>query len=79
MFTHICLYFYVIMLFMNNVKIMLVHCHYHYGPLASFRVHMASSAFTPAGYVHKSRGDNVVRIWVQLKMCIVCVSVKKRE
>ena len=27
----------------------------------------ASSAVTPAGSVHKSRGDNVVRMWVQLK------------
>ena len=28
---------------------------------------LASSAVTPAGSVHKSRGDNVVRMWVQLK------------
>ena len=27
----------------------------------------ASSAVTPAGYVHKCRGDNVVRMWEQLK------------
>ena len=38
-------------------------CH----PPASFSVHLASSAVTPAGSVHKSRGDNVVRMWVQLK------------
>ena len=25
------------------------------------------------GSVHKSRGDNVVRMWVQLKRCCVCV------
>ena len=37
------------------------------GPPASFSVHLASSAVTPAGSVHKSRGDNVVRMWVQLK------------
>ena len=37
------------------------------GPPASFSVHRASSAVTPAGSVHKSRGDNVVRMWVQLK------------
>ena len=37
------------------------------GPPASFSVHLASSAVTPAGYVLKSRGDNVVRMWVQLK------------
>ena len=30
-------------------------------------VHLASSAVTLAGGVHKSRGDNVVRMWVQLK------------
>ena len=28
---------------------------------------LASSAVTPAGFVHESRGDNVVRMWVQLK------------
>ena len=37
------------------------------GPPAIFSVHLASSAFTPAGFIHKSRGDNVVRMWVQLK------------
>ena len=37
------------------------------GPPASFSVHLASSAVTPAESVHKSRGDNVVRMWVQLK------------
>ena len=37
------------------------------GPPASFSVHLASSAVTPAGSVHKSRGDNVVRMWVRLK------------
>ena len=37
------------------------------GPPASFSVHLASSAVTPVGSVHKSRGDNVVRMWVQLK------------
>ena len=36
---------------------------------ASFSVHLASSAITPIGSVHKSRGDNVVRMWVQLKRC----------
>ena len=34
------------------------------GPPASFSVHLASSGVTPAGSVHKSRGDNVVRMWV---------------
>ena len=37
------------------------------GPPANFSVHLASSAVTPAGSVHKSRADNVVRMWVQLK------------
>ena len=37
------------------------------GPPASFSVHLVSSAVTPAGSVHKSRGDNVVCMWVQLK------------
>ena len=37
------------------------------GPPASFFIHLACSAITPAGSVHKSRCDNVVRMWVQLK------------
>ena len=37
------------------------------GPPASFSVHLASSEVTPAGSVHKSRGDNVVRMLVQLE------------
>ena len=37
------------------------------GPLVSFSVHLASSAVPPAGSVHKSRGDNEVRMWVKLK------------
>ena len=41
---------------------------------ASFSVHLASSAVTLAGSVHKSRDDNVVHMWVQL-MCVVCVDV----
>ena len=36
-------------------------------PPASFSVHLASSAVTPVGSVNKSRGENVVRMWVQLK------------
>ena len=36
-------------------------------PPTSFSVHLASSADTPVGSVHKSRGDNVVCMWVQLK------------
>ena len=28
---------------------------------------LASRAITPTGFIHKSRGDNVVHMWVQLK------------
>ena len=31
---------------------------------------LASSAVTPVGCVHKSRGDNVVRMRVQFKRCV---------
>ena len=48
------------------------------GPPANFSVHLASSAVTPAGSVHKSRGDNVVRMWVQLKRCVSCVWMLQR-
>ena len=41
------------------------------GPPASFYVHLASSSVTPSGSVHKSKGYNVVRMWVQLKRCRV--------
>ena len=45
----------------------------------SFSVYPASSELTPAGPVHKSRGDSVVRIWVQLKRWWVpCVWVLQR-
>ena len=43
------------------------------GQPASFFVHLTSSADTPAGSVHKSRGGNVVRMWVKLKRWCVCV------
>ena len=43
------------------------------GPPASFSVHLASSAVTLVGSVHKSRGDNVGT--VEEMMCVVCVSV----
>ena len=29
--------------------------------------YLANRSITPAGSVHKSRGDNVVRMWLQLK------------
>ena len=37
------------------------------GPPNTFSDHMASSTVTPAGSVHTSMGDNVVRMWVRLK------------
>ena len=41
--------------------------------------YLASSAVTPAGSVHKSRGDSVVRMWVQLKRwCVSCVWMLQR-
>ena len=53
--------------------------HPAFGPPASFFLHMASSSITPAGSVHKSRGDSVVPMWVQLKRwCVSCVWVLHR-
>ena len=43
------------------------------GPPASFSVHLASSAVTLAGSVHKSRADNVGA--VEEMICVVCVDV----
>ena len=49
------------------------------GPPASFFVHLAISAVTTAGSVHKSSGDNVVGMWVQLKrLCVSCVWMLQR-
>ena len=41
--------------------------HPTFGPPAKLSLHLASSSITPAVSVHKSRDDNVVRMWVQLK------------
>ena len=41
--------------------------HPAFGPPASLSLHQASSSITPAGSVHKSRGNSVVRMGVQLK------------
>ena len=43
------------------------------GPPASFSVHLTSSAVTPAGSVHESRGDNVGAI--EEMMCVVRMDV----
>ena len=53
--------------------------HPAFGPPASLSLHLASSSITPAGSVHKSMGDSVVRMWVQLKRwCVSCVWVLHR-
>ena len=52
--------------------------HPAFGPPASLYLPQASSSITPAGSVHKSRDDNVVRMWVQLKRCVSCVWVLQR-
>ena len=41
-------------------------------------IYLVSSDDTPAGFVHKSRGDNVMHMCVQLKRCCVCVCVLQR-
>ena len=47
------------------------------GPPASFFVHLASSAVTPAASVHKSRGVQCGTYVgaVEKMMCVVCVDV----
>ena len=53
--------------------------HPAFGPPASLSLHLASSSITPAGSVHTSRGDSVVRMWLQLKRwCVSCVWVLHR-
>ena len=48
--------------------------HPAFGPPVSLSLHLVSSFITPTGSVHKSRGDSVVRMWVQLKIwCVSCV------
>ena len=49
-------------------------------PMFPLVVHQpASPSIWPAGSAHKSRGDNVVRIWVQLKrLCVSCVWMLQR-
>ena len=51
-----------------------------FGPPANLSIHLAISSIIPAGSVHKSRGDSVVRMWVQLKrLYVLCVWVLQRE
>ena len=54
--------------------------HPAFGPPASIDLHLASSSINPSGSVHKSRGDSVVRMWMQLKRwCVSCVWVLQRR
>ena len=46
--------------------------HPAFGPPVSISLHMAINSITPARSVHKSRGDSVVRMWVQLKRWCMC-------
>ena len=53
--------------------------HPDFGPTDGLSLHQASSSNTPMGSVHKSRGANVVRMWVQLKRwCVSCVCMLQR-
>ena len=43
-----------------------------FNPPAGLSLHLASSSITPAGSVHKSRGDSVVRVGaVEEMVCVV--------
>ena len=49
-------------------------------PPASFSIHLASSAVTPVRFFHKSKADNVMRMWVQLKrLCVLCMWMLQRS
>ena len=53
--------------------------HSDFGTPASLSLHLASNSITPAVSVHKSMGDSVVRMWVQLKRwCVSCVWLLQR-
>ena len=53
--------------------------HPAFGPPAIISLHLTSNSITPARSVHKSRGDSVVRMLVQLKRwCVSCVWVLQR-
>ena len=47
--------------------------HPTFGTTASLTLHLTSRSITPAGSVHKSNGDSVVCMWVQLKRWCVWV------
>ena len=56
--------FVVVLILTSGWWSVLVAC----GPPASCSVHLASGSGTPARSVHKSRGDNVVRMRVKLEI-----------
>ena len=51
--------------------------HPAFGSPVSLSLHLASSSITPAESVHKSRGDNVVRMRLKTEveemLCVMCV------
>ena len=50
------------------------------GPPTSLSLNLASSSINSAGFAHKSSGDNVVRMWVKLKIwCVSCVWMLQRK
>ena len=49
--------------------------HPDFGPPASISPHLASSSITPAGSVHKAKGDSVVQL---KRWCVSCVWVLQR-
>ena len=58
----------------TTLTLVLESDHPVFSPPASISLHLASNSITPAGFVHKSKGDSVVRMWVQLKRwCVSCV------
>ena len=53
--------------------------HPAFDPPASISLHLASNSISPAGSVHKPRGDSMVFMWVQLKRwCVSCAWVLQR-
>ena len=78
---------YVLMVLPQNILFILLlfvgggeSDHPAFGPPASLSLHLTSSSITPAEAVHKSRGDSVVRMWVQLKKWWVsCVWMLQRD
>ena len=71
----------LLFIYINNLKwpwpflVGLLAC----GPPSISSVHLASSSVIPERSVHKSRADNVVRMWMQLRrLCVSCQWVLQR-